>query len=157
MSSYPDNLVPIPTQPWDERPDALPLDREESRTALWRCRGNVSNAAKLLKVPPSRFRKFVKASPYLTRECEEAREQLADIAEDIVYEALTDDQDKGRQDSMARYVLDRHGRSRGYGAGGTGKVSINGPVGSVTICWADGSQMGNDNYTESNIKVIESE
>lgn len=157
MTDYPDNLVPISTQPWDVRPDALPLDIEEGRTALWRCRGNVSSAAALLKVSPARFRKFVKASPYLMRECEEAREQLADIAEDVVYEALTDDQDKGRQDSMARYVLDRHGRSRGYGSGGVGKVNITGPVGNVTICWADGSQMGNDNSEDVNMKVIESE
>jgi hypothetical protein len=52
----PTDLMPLPTMPYDERPMSLPLDVEECRTALWRVRGNVTEAAKLIKVHPNRLR-----------------------------------------------------------------------------------------------------
>jgi hypothetical protein len=65
----------------------------------------------------------------------EAREQLADQAEKIVYEALHDEVDPGRRDSMAKYVLNSSiGKARGFGAAGVGvKISNTGPM---IITWA---------------------
>lgn len=121
------------------RPSELPLDVEECRTAIWQCRGNVSHAASLLKVVPSRLRKFVEKSPRLQDEIREAQQQLVDIAEDVAYEALTDPDDAGRRDQMARFVMSNLGKDRGYG---TAKgVTINNPNGPVVIQWADGSSL----------------
>ena len=124
--------------PYDERPDALPLDVQECRTALWRTRGNVTEAAKLLKISSNRLRNFVKRSEYLTEQVNESREMLVDIAEDIAYEALTDRDDPGRRDTMARFLMTGVGKNRGHGSGGGG-VSINLPKGPINISWGDGS------------------
>lgn len=135
----PNDLIPLPTMPYDERPDSLPLQVEECRTALWRVRGNASKAAELLKVSSSRLRRFINNSPYLLSEQKEAQEILKDIAEDVVYEALTDEDDKGRKDAMARFVLQGIGKDRGYGSGQP-KVEINnGKGGTVIVGWADGT------------------
>ncbi len=115
MADLPADLVPLPTQPWDVRPAELPLDVEECRTALWQSAGNISEAAELLKTTPARLRAKVKSSAYLSQEIAEAREQLQDIAEKNVREAMLDNTDPGRRDSMSRFVLASLGRSRGYG------------------------------------------
>lgn len=153
MGQIPDDLIPIPTQPWNERPAELPLDVEECRTALWTFRGNISDAANYLKVPSSRLRRFVANSPYLSREQAEAREVLKDLAENIIYEALTDE-DPGRKDAMARFVLNSIGKDRGYGTAAKGvNVSLpGGGSGAVTISWEDGTNIGNNSS-----KVIDHE
>lgn len=137
MSGLPDNLKPLPTQPWDNRPLELPLDREEVRTAVWRASGNITRAAQLLKVSPSRLRTFVRKSEYLQQEVEEAKEQLVDTAEDVIRDALEDPE---RQDAAARFVLSTIGRSRGWGTGG-GAVQINNKGGNIVFQWADGTSM----------------
>src|SRR6476619_5108550 len=109
---FPSDLIPLPTTPYSERPVSLPLDMEECRTALWLVRGNITEAAKLLKTTPLRLRQFVQKSPYLSAEMQEAKDQLVDIAEDVVYEALTDEDDKSRKDTMARFVLGSQGKPR---------------------------------------------
>lgn len=140
----PNNLMPLPTAPYAERPNNIPLTVQEVRTALWRCSGNISSAAELLKVPSSRLRAFVKASPYLSTEASEAREIMADRAEDIVREALFDETDAQRRDQMARFVLTQIGSQRGFGRNNSAKVNIN-AAGGVVIQWADSSQViGND-------------
>lgn len=147
MTDIPADLVPLPTMPYEERPVGLPLDMEECRTALWRCRGNISLAARLIKVSSSRLRNYVAKSPRLTDEVREAQQQLVDVAEDIAYEALTDGDDPGRRDQMARFVMSNLGRDRGYGTGKAG-VTINNPKGPVVIQWADGQSLSgpqNDN------------
>lgn len=151
----PDDLRPLPTVPYDERPDSLPLDIEECRTALWLHRGNVSDAAKRLKVSPSRLRSMVRNSPRLAKEAEEAREQLVDIAEDAVYSALTDPDDPGRRDTMARFVLTNLGNSRGYGSKGGNSVNINAGGGKkISVTWGDGTSLSVEGKAE---KVIEHE
>jgi hypothetical protein len=132
--------------PYSERPSELPLDIEECRTALWKSRGNISTAAAVLKVTPQRLRSFVKNSPRLLAEQEEAREQLVDKAEDVAYAALDDASDPSRQDQMARYVMTNLGRSRGYSSGGSG-VSLNLPKGNLIISWADGTPLNESEKT----------
>jgi hypothetical protein len=135
MEELPSDLIPLPTMPWDKRPSDMPLDTEECRTALWLCHGNVAQAADMLKVHSNRLRAFIKNSEYLRREQDESREVLKDIAETNVYEALTDKEDKGRRDSMSRFVLASVGRDRGYG--NATAVDVKGLKGRVTISWAD--------------------
>lgn len=138
--NIPTDLIPLPTAPYDMRPISMPLDVEECRTALWRCEGNVTKAAELMKVPSLRLRNFIKNSPRLSAEAKEARDQLVDIAETVVYDALTDEKDPGRRDNMARFVLNGVGRDRGYSAAanGGGKVNVNINGGDLVISWADG-------------------
>lgn len=151
----PDDLVPLPTMPYEVRPAEIPLDVEECRTALWRTRGNVTRAAELLKVPSARLRTFVGKSEYLKREQNEAQEQLLDLAEDDVYDALTDVNDPGRKDSMARYVLTNLGQHRGYGGA---KVGVNLDLkgrGTMVIQWADGSDVSNPAPEPSEPEMID--
>jgi hypothetical protein len=155
-SELPQDLTPLPTAPYSERPDSLPLDIEECRTALWMYRGNVSSAAQRLKVTPSRLRSFIKKSPYLTNEMDEARQQLQDIAEDVVYEALTDDEDVGRRDTMARFVLTNLGGERGYGSKPSNMTINNSKGGTIVVGWADGSSF-NDNDGPKTIEGVVNE
>jgi hypothetical protein len=121
----------------------LPLDIEECRTAIWKARGNVSRAAEFLKVPSTRLRYFVQKSPYLTRELRESLEIHVDRAEEIVDEALNDEEDKARRDQMARFVLGSQvARARGWGNGTAqpGMKINNANGGMIVVQWADGTQ-----------------
>lgn len=147
----PNDLVALPTMPYPERPAELPLDTEECRTAIWMSAGNISEAAKLLKITSIRLRNFVKKSAYLTAEMQEAADRLVDIAESNVKEALTDPLDASRRDTMSRFVLTNIGRQRGWGSGNPGSVSVkNSAGGTIIVQWADGSQFG-EKGEESNI------
>ena len=150
MDHLPNDLVPLPTMPYNERPSSMPLDREECRTAIWECRGNITEAAKMLKITSRRLRKFVSDSPYLTAECQEAQEQLVDMAEDVVFDALTDINDNSRRDQMARYVLTNLGKDRGY-SGGKGSVNINAPKGNINVFWGDGSSLSGPEVIEGEV------
>lgn len=125
----------------------MPLVVQECRTAIWRANGNVAKAAEILKVSSSRLRKFIRDSPFLVAEMEEANEILKDRAVDIVKEALDDAGDSGRRDAMAKFVLTNLGGDRGFGqAGKGGSVNLKMPQGNFTITWEDGSSVsGNDN------------
>jgi hypothetical protein len=141
--------------PYSERPAELPLDIEECRTALWMGRGNITEAAKLLKITSIRLRAFVKKSPYLTAEMQEAADRLVDIAEANVLDALTDELDPGRRDTMSRFVLSNIGKNRGWGTG-SGNVNIKNAIGgTIVVQWADGSTFGGESAEESDMKVIE--
>lgn len=140
--------------PFDARPTELPLDVEECRTALWLNRGNITQAAVLLKVDSGRLRRFVANSPRLTRESDEAREQLQDKAEDVIFEALEDTEDKNRRDSAAKFVLSNLGGKRGFGQKNVG-VNLNMPKGGrMSITWDDGTTFGE---AEPAQKTIEGE
>ena len=131
----PSDLVPLPTMPYEERPKSLPLDVEECRTALWLERGNITDAAARLKTTPLRLRAFVNNSPRLLAEQRESLEQLGDRAAQIVFEALHDEVDASRRDSMAKYVLNSAiGKARGFGTSGLGiNIKNTGPM---IITWA---------------------
>jgi len=129
--------------PYAERPTELPLDTEECRTAIWMTSGNISEAAKLLKITSIRLRNFVKKSPYLSAEMQEAADRLVDIAESNVYDALTDELDPSRRDTMSRFVLTNIGKHRGWGTAGGGNLTVkNSAGGTIVVQWADGSTFG---------------
>lgn len=145
MSEIPDDLVALPTMPYSERPFELPLDVEECRTAIWMASGNITEAAKLLKVTSIRLRQFVKKSPYLSAEMQEAADRLVDIAESNVYNALTDELDPSRRDTMSRFVLTNIGKHRGWGSGSSGGVTVkNSAGGTIVVQWGDGQVIGEE-------------
>jgi len=154
-SEVPSDLVALPTMPYSERPVELPLDIEECRTAIWMAAGNVTEAAKLLKVTSIRLRNFVKKSPYLSAEMQEAADRLVDIAEKNVAEALTDELDPSRRDTMSRFVLTNIGKHRGWGTGnGAGLTVKNAAGGTIIVQWADGTQLG---QKDEEAEIIEGE
>ena len=141
--SIPNDLVALPTMPYNERPLELPLDIEECRTALWMANGNISEAAKLIKTTSIRLRAFVKKSPYLSAELQEAADRLVDIAESNVLDALTDDQDPTRRDIMSRFVLTNIGKSKGWGTGAGNQLNVkNTAGGTIIVQWASGEVFG---------------
>lgn len=151
----PDDLVALPTMPYSERPVELPLDIEECRTAIWMASGNISEAAKILKITSIRLRNFVKKSAYLSAEMQEAADRLVDIAESNVKEALTDPLDASRRDTMSRYVLSNIGKNRGWGTGGPGSVNIKNSVGgTIVVQWEDGSKFGPDDEKTIDGEVV---
>lgn len=143
MNHFPNDLIPLPTMPYDSRPEELRLDIEECRTALWACSGNISQAATLLKVTSLRLRRFVDQSPRLSAELQESRELLMDLAEQNVEEALGDTDDKIRRDNMSKFVLSNLGARRGYGPKGAGiTINTQGKSGAMHISWGDGTSLG---------------
>lgn len=141
----PSDLVALPTMPYSERPNELPLDVEECRTAIWMAAGNITEAAQILKITSIRLRNFVKKSAYLSAEVQEAADRLVDIAEANVKEALTDPLDASRRDTMSRYVLSNIGKARGWGTAGGGSVNIkNSAGGTIIVQWEDGTQLGKE-------------
>src|SRR4249919_4067417 len=125
--------------PYSERPIELPLDTEECRTAIWMAAGNITEAAKVLKVTSIRLRNFVKKSPYLSAEMQEAADRVVDIAEANVLNALTDELDPSRRDTMSRFVLTNIGKHRGWGTAGAGLTVKNAVGGTIVVQWADGT------------------
>jgi hypothetical protein len=146
-SQFPNNLVPLPTMPYSERPVEMPLDVEECRTAIWKAKGNITRAAEYLKVPSTRLRNFVDKSAYLKRELRESLEIHVDRAEEIVDEALNDEDDKSRRDQMARFVLGSQvARQRGWGNGmAQPGMKIDNKGGTIVVQWADGTHFGGQN------------
>lgn len=154
---FPSDLIPLPTAPYDQRPDSMPLVIEECRTAIWKAKGNITEAAAILKVTSLRLRKYVAQSPYLTAELEESKDQLLDRAEAQIADALEDTEDKIRADNAAKFVLTNLGARRGYGTKGSGiTLNTNGKSGSFTVSWGDGTDI-NDNIEESEGQVIDHE
>ena len=155
--NIPSDLVALPTMPYSERPLELPLDVEECRTALWMASGNVSEAAKLLKVASIRLRNFVKKSPYLSAEMQEAADRVVDIAESNVLNALTDELDPSRRDTMSRFVLTNIGKHRGWGTNAPNVNVKNAAGGTIIVQWADGTSFNSDQPKEIDGEVVNDE
>jgi hypothetical protein len=124
--------------------------------------GNITEAAKVLKITSIRLRNFVKKSPYLSAEMQEAADRLVDIAESNVYNALTDELDSSRRDTMSRFVLTNIGKGRGWGTGNPGGLNIkNSAGGTIVVQWADGSAFGEgegkNSRTDDETIIIEGE
>ena len=146
--SIPNDLVALPTMPYSERPSELPLDVEECRTAVWMAAGNITKAAQLLKITSIRLRNFIKKSPYLTAELQESADRMVDIAESNVLDALTDELDPSRRDTMSRFVLTNIGKARGWGSSPNSLNVKNTAGGTIIVQWADGTSFSNeDNKT----------
>jgi hypothetical protein len=69
----PEGLIPLPYYPWISRPQTVPLDEDESATALFLSGGDIDRAAALLKVAPSILKRSIRRSSRLFRLCEDLR------------------------------------------------------------------------------------
>ena len=98
---------------------------------------------KLLRAIDSRLLTH-RISPRLLAEQNEAREILADKAEENIKEALWDPLDAQRRDSASKYVLSSLGRPRGWGTGPGKQININSEGGNILIQWADGTSVTSD-------------
>jgi hypothetical protein len=65
---------------------------------------------------------------------EESKEVMVDKAETVIFDALDDPE---RRDSAARFVLERLGKPRGWGA--QQKLNVDNRGGTVVFQWADGT------------------
>ena len=65
MTADPREFEPLPYYSWIERPASVPLTHDEAATAIYLARGDLTQAASLLKVGPSRLNRLVKQSPQL--------------------------------------------------------------------------------------------
>jgi len=119
--------------------------------------GNVSEAAKLLKVASIRLRNFVKKSPYLSAEMQEAADRVVDIAESNVLNALTDELDPSRRDTMSRFVLTNIGKHRGWGTNAPNVNVKNAAGGTIIVQWADGTSFNSDQPKEIDGEVVNDE
>lgn len=76
--------------------------------ALFKCGGNISKAAKMLKLTNiGEFRKRIEKDEVLKQAVMESREQLLDRAEERII--------KGMTKADAKWILERKGRNRGWG------------------------------------------
>jgi hypothetical protein len=69
----PDEFVPLPFYPFDERSPTYPLDYDEVATALFLANGDLKTAADLLKVTTTRLKKPIRQTPRLQHPLERMR------------------------------------------------------------------------------------
>jgi hypothetical protein len=107
--------------PWRKRGRTIPdscadLDLEAAGRELIRASGNVSVAAKALKVPMRDLRLLTYAQPELIDAALEAEEQRIDEAQAVVFKALRGG-DMRRRIRAAGFILraTAQGRRRGFG------------------------------------------
>jgi hypothetical protein len=83
---------------------------------------------------------------------QEAADRLVDIAEANVKDALTDELDPSRRDTMARFVLTNIGKHRGWGSGNSVGVNVkNTAGGTIIVQWADGTSFNSDKTIEGEV------
>jgi hypothetical protein len=92
------------------------LDQEEVMAVLFAVDGNVTKAAKELKVEPQRLRAYVNAIPALKRTMAETMEQGVDRAIEILFEGLRDEMSfQNRFYAAKEFLRSEAGRRRGMG------------------------------------------
>jgi hypothetical protein len=108
------------------------LDLDAVERMFIRCHANVTATARVLNVPIKDLRQLSRVHPRLLEAAVEAEEQLLDLAEEVVLEAIQS-HEPNRSDPMARFVLLNHeaARQRGWGKS-LAAVIKTGPVGGAT-------------------------
>jgi hypothetical protein len=91
-----------------------PLDATIIAPVLTKHRGNVTMTAVEIGIDSARLRAYVKAKPELLAIIEEAKEQLLDEAESVVWRAL-EYREPGIRDNAAKFVLSTIGKDRELG------------------------------------------
>jgi hypothetical protein len=76
-------IIPLPviSEDW---PDAVPLDAEVVRSALWHHAGNITMSARYLRVEPSRLRRFVTGNREFADDIAQIDERLVEYAKRVV-------------------------------------------------------------------------
>jgi hypothetical protein len=141
-------------------PDRL-LDQEDVAQTLAEHDGNVTEAAKAIGVAPDRLRKFVRASPLLKAVIDEAMEQGADRAVEILFEGLRDEGSfQNRYYAAKEFLRGEKGRQRGFGREASavleikaGEARANGGV--IELKWIEPPR--EEASTNASAKMIEHE
>lgn len=117
------------------------FDQEEIRELLYAHDGNVTRAARELKVKPERLRAYVRALPALTRAIDETMDQGVDRAIDVLWDALRDEGSfQNRYYAAKEFLRSEAGRRRGFGPRETAtslEVKTSDRATSITIKWID--------------------
>jgi hypothetical protein len=118
------------------------LDQDKVRLALVKLDGNVTEAAKLLKVPPERLRAYVEGMPALRRAVTETMEQGVDMAMAVLFEALRDKMSfQNRYYAAKEFLRSEAGRRRGFGgrepASASLQVQTTGGPTTITLRWIE--------------------
>lgn len=90
----------------------MPLDPEVVKSCLWHAKGNIHQAARLLRTSTARLGVFLRHNPALAEERQRAAELILDKAETVLGELLDDDD---RREDTAKWLLANAGKGRGYG------------------------------------------
>lgn len=108
--AYEAEFAPLPYYPWDERPPSLPLDVDETATAIHLAQ-NLPAAAQLLKVPLIRLTRLIRAHPRLQRVLEETTELVVHHAAAEYVQALASSSDRRREWGAAQIMRSRAAQS----------------------------------------------
>lgn len=95
--------------------------------------GNVTECARALGVNSLQLRRFIRNTPELAAEIIEAREQVADKAEQVVFESLYDASSHIRDDA-SRFVLSTIAKDRGLSRSAA-VLTLPATGGTLEICW----------------------
>lgn len=98
-------------------------DSKTLAEALKKCRGNVTAAARAIKMSRQQLAKRVRDEPELQEALAESRNILVDDAEQHLYTIL-DNPDHPRHLDVINRVLDAHGADRGWGNQGQLRARI---------------------------------
>lgn len=132
-------VTPLPEYNWAQRPAEIPLTRNEVISALCQSKGNVSDAADLLKVFRARLAAYLKKDEPSKAILDELYERLVDKAESTVINVMEDAPDLKTRLDAAKIILmgSKAGKNRGWGEKGV-MVDLNlGPGGRVAVRWAN--------------------
>jgi hypothetical protein len=92
------------------------FDQQEVRDLLIELDGNVTEAAKRLKVDVTRLRTYVYAVPGLKRALDETLDQAVDAAIDVLYQGLRDEGSfQNRYYAAKEFLRSTAGKRRGFG------------------------------------------
>jgi len=109
------------------------LDQDEVRALLFAVDGNVTKAAKELKVDPQRLRAYVQAVPALKRAVAETMEQGVDRAIEVLFEGLHDEHSfQNRYYAAKEFLRSEAGRRRGFGPRETAAAALEVRAGGAT-------------------------
>ena len=120
------------------------LDFDRVRKALFRADGDVTRAAKSLKVKSADLRRLTWRHPKLIMDALERAHRLCDRAEAKLREAL-DDAKHDRSDRAAMFILSHSAaaRERGWGRhGGDAGYDALSPAVAINVIWPGGASGG---------------
>jgi hypothetical protein len=115
------------------------FDQDEIRALLMRLDGDVTQAAKELRVDPERLRAYVYGMPALKRAIDETLAQGVDEAVSVLYAALRDQASfQNRYYAAKEFLRSEAGRRRGFGPREQAALEIkpNAPA-TLTLKWLE--------------------
>ena len=140
MSDLDEEFLPLPHFTWSERPSTIPLDIEETATALYLSEGDVDKAALRLKVHPLKIIRQIRHSPRLSR----LHGELVSLLNNRVlmeYKRAFDDEDDRRREwassKLAATAQFQEHPLAPISHGSSSTLAVAGPT-RIVITWDDG-------------------